>query len=231
MFDPKQIEEKIKQSDWWQKASITVDSHYCNASGVMLTHHLQKVHDNVEAIFRQAATGFYGHLFSLLEQLNIAKEELKSELKIVALLHDIGKTAEDKSMLIPHPLTGKPVHKRHGLVSLMAAMEIAGPYLETLEARRAHIYRTIELHDMSYGLFREHQETHIIPPYNTWTAINHKIHSLPAVGLLYLLVFKLADIHGHDNIADVVWFYRAAKENYFAQLHIDLPIPEESDIR
>ena len=54
---------------------------------------------------------------------------------------------------------------------------------------------------------------------------------MPAAGLLYLLVFKLADIHGHDNIADVLWFYHAAKENYFTQLHIELPVPDESDIR
>jgi len=166
-----------------------------------------------------------------MDQLNINKAELKSELKVVALLHDIGKTAEDKSMVIPHPLTGKPAHMRHGLVSLMAAIEIVGPYLETMEVTRAHIYRTIELHDMSYGLFREHQETLIIPPYSKWTSINHKIHLMPAAGLLYLLVFKLADIHGHYNIADVLWFYHAAKENYFTQLHIDLPVPEESDIR
>ncbi len=231
MFNPRQIEEKIKQSDWWQKASTTIDSHYCNASGIMLTHHLQKVHDNVEAIFQQSATGFYGSMFNLMDHLKINKDELKSELKVVALLHDIGKTAEDKSMIIPHPLTGKPAHLRHGLVSLVAAIEILGPYLETLEVTRAHIYRTIELHDMSYGLFREHQETRILPPYSKWTSINHKIHSMPAAGLLYLLVFKLADIHGHDNIADVLWFYRAARENYFTQLQIDLPIPEESDIR
>jgi len=231
MFNPQQIEEKIKRSAWWQQAAVTVDSHYCNTSGIMLTHHLQVVHDNVEAIFQQQATGFYGNLFNLLQQLNINKEELKSELKVVALLHDIGKTAEDKLLLIPHPLTGKPAHKRHGLVSLMAAMEIVGPDLINMETRRAHIYRTIELHDMSYGLFREHQETRIMPPYSRWTSINHKIHSLPAAGLMYLLVFKLADIHGHDNIADVLWFYHAAKENYFNQLHIELPVPEESDIR
>jgi hypothetical protein len=231
MFNPHQIEEKIKYSDWWQKASITVDSHYCNTSGIMLTHHLQVVHDNVEAIFQQAATGFYGSLFNLLQQLNIEKDELKNELKVVALLHDIGKTAEDKSMVIPHPLTGKPAHKRHGLVSLMAAIEILGPELETTETQRAHIYRTVELHDMSYGLFREHQETRIIPPYSRWTYINNKIHSLPAAGLLYLLVFKLADIHGHDNIADVLWFYHAARENYFTHLNIELPVPDESDIR
>ncbi len=231
MFNPKQIEEKIKQSDWWQKASVTVDCHYCNTSGIMLTHHLQRVHDNVEAIFQQPATGFYGNLFNLLQQLNIDKEELKCELKIVALLHDIGKTAEDKSMIIPHPLTGKPAHMRHGLVSLMAAMEIVGSDLATSETRRAHIYHTIELHDMSYGLFREHQESRIMPPYSKWISINNKIHSLPAAGLLYLLVFKLADIHGHNNIADVLWFYHAANKNYFTQLHMELPVPEESDIR
>jgi hypothetical protein len=84
---------------------------------------------------------------------------------------------------------------------------------------------------MSYGLFREHQSTRIVPPYSRWTSINNKIHAQPAAGLLYLLIFKLADIHGHANISDVLWFYNAAKETYFKRLGIDLPIPEESDIR
>jgi hypothetical protein len=146
-------------------------------------------------------------------------------------LHDIGKTEEDKTLVIPHPLTGKPAHKRHGLVSLIAAMEILETDLAFLHLSRNHIYRTIELHDMSYGLFREHQNTRIVPPYSRWTSINNKIHTQPAAGLLYLLIFKLADIHGHANISDVLWFYNTAKESYFNKLQIDLPIPVESDIR
>ena len=111
MFNLQSIENKIKQSRWWQKAAVTVDSHHCNTSGIMLTHHLQQVYDNIDAIFCQPEIGFYGRLFNLLRQLSIDKTALEKELKIVALLHDIGKTEEDKSIIISHPLTGKPAHK------------------------------------------------------------------------------------------------------------------------
>lgn len=231
MFDFQKIETKIIASGWWRKAAITVDSHYGPNSNIMLTHHLQAVHQNVDIIFNQPENGFYKALFTLLHRLHLNKEALRTELKIIALLHDIGKTEEDKTLVIPHPLTGKPAHKRHGLVGLMAAMEILASDLDGMPESKNHIYRTVELHDMSYGLFREHQSTRIVPPFSKWKYINHKIHTQPAAGLMYLLIFKLADIHGHENISDVLWFYNSVKANYFNPLGIDLPVPAEIDIR
>jgi hypothetical protein len=231
MFNTGDLETKIKNSIWWKAASNTIDNHYCNHSGIMLTHHLLAVYNNIESIFNQPATGFYGELFALLPTLKLHKEEVKDELKIVALLHDIGKPQEDKSLVMPHPLTGKPAHKRHGLVGLMAAMEIIGPDLTHLPEKRSRIYRTVELHDMSYGLFREFMATGNIPLNEKWHYINNKVHTLTGAGLMYLLLFKLADIHGHDNISDIIWFYETVKEQYFNQLNIDLPIPTDADIR
>jgi hypothetical protein len=231
MFNLQFLENKIKQSHWWHLASCTPDSHYSNSSGIMLTHHLSAVHDNVAEIFRKPCSGFYGKMFDLLPELQLNKEEVRQELRIAALLHDIGKPKEDKSVVIPHPLTGKPAHKRHGLVALMAAMEIIGADLEHLPEKRNRIYRTVELHDMSYGLFREYQSTGIVPAGEKWNYINDKIHTLTGGGLLYLLLFKLADIHGHANIGDVTWFYNNVKLQYFDELHLDLPIPAETDIR
>lgn len=231
MLNLQAIENKIKQSTWWQIAAVTADRHESNTSGVMLTHHLEAVYDNVEAIFQQPDTGFYGALFQLLQQLKLDKTEIRNELKIIALLHDIGKTAEDKLLVIPHPLTGKPAHKRHGLVGQMAAMEILADDVEMLPDCRSRIYRTVELHDISYGLFREYKLANIVPAFERWSYINNKVHILPAAGLLYLLIFKLADIHGHANIEDVVWFYHTVKQHYFDQLQIELPIPGEADIR
>ena len=113
----------------------------------------------------------------------------------------------------------------------MAAMEILVAEFSDISATRNRIFRAIELHDMSYGLYREHQVTNVIPACDQWTNLNNKIHTEPAAGLMYLLVFKLADIHGHDNIMDVLWFYHTAKANYFDQLDIELPLPTETDIR
>lgn len=231
MMNLRRLENKIKTSSWWQIAAATTDSHHSNESGVMLTHHLQAVHENVMAIFQKGDSVFYNGLFSLLQQLQLEKAEVQEELKIIALLHDIGKIGEDKTLVIPHPLTGKPAHKRHGLVSLMATMEILAGDLEAAPEKRNRIYRTVELHDISYGLFREYKTIRIIPAYERWAYINNKIHPVPATGLLYLLIFKLADIHGHANIADVLWFYNTVNENYFRNLNIQLPIPAEQDIR
>jgi hypothetical protein len=231
MLQLQAIETKIRQSYWWQQAAVMADRHESNTSDVMLIHHLEAVYDNVELIFQQPAAGFYGDLFQLLQQLQLNKDEVRDELKLIALLHDIGKTAEDKSLVIPHPLTGKPAHKRHGLVGLMAAMEILGTDLDHLPEKKNRIYRTVELHDIFYGLFREYQAADMIPTCERWTYINNKIHQQPAAGLLYLLIFKLADIHGHANISDVLWFYQTVKQHYFDILNIDLPIPGEGDIR
>jgi len=227
----KDITLKIKASNWWEKAAVTVDSHFTNTDQVMLTHHLEAVHDNVEALFQPTQTRFVQELLDLLQHFQLDKKQVEPELKIVALLHDIGKTEEDKSLIIPHPLTGKPAHKRHGLVSLMAAMEILGDDFKDDIATKNRLFRTIELHDMSYGLFRQYETMGDLPQQDRWHYISNKIYPAPGVGLLYLLVFKLADIHGHANIGDVIWFFTQVKTNYFNHLGIDLPIPSESDIR
>ncbi len=231
MFHIQSIENKIKESHWWKTAENTVDNHYSNNSGIMLSDHLLAVYNNIETIFNKPATVFYGNMFSLLPQLQLQKDEVKDELKIVALLHDIGKTQEDKTLVIPHPLTGKPAHKRHGLVGLIAAMEILGEELKPYPEKKMRIYRTVELHDMSYGLFREYEINGVIPQNDRLNYINNKIHTVTGGGLFYLLLFKLADIHGHANITDVLWFYNTVKENYFDLLEIELPIPVEADIR
>lgn len=231
MFNPQYLETKIRQSGWWKLAASTVDTHHSNISGVMISHHLEAVYNNVDIIFNKPAAGFYGKMFDLLPQLQLNKNEVRDELKIVALLHDIGKPAEDKLLVVPHPLTGKPAHKRHGLVGLMAAMEIIAADLEHIPEKRNRIYRAVELHDVSYGLFREYKATGDVPANERWDYINNKIHTLTGAGLLYLLFFKLADIHGHANIGDVTWFYRTVKETYFDKLQLDLPVPSETDIR
>jgi len=224
------LEEKIKQSAWWQKANVTVDSHYDNTSGIMLSHHLLAVHYNVAIVFQHQNNTFYNRLFELLNYFGLTKETAEAELKLIALLHDLGKLEEDKSIIIPHPITGKPAHKRHGLVSMMMATSILEKDLNDDEAARTRILRTVELHDMSYGLFREFKQTGQLPLAERWKRINDKINPTPGAGILYLLLFKLADTHGHLNIEDVVWFYHTVKEAYYQDLHIDLPLPTEEDV-
>jgi hypothetical protein len=225
------LEQKIRSSNWWQKAANTIDSHYTNTSSIMLTHHLEAVYTNVEDIFSNQQTAFMQQMVVLAEQLKLNIHLLKEELKIIALLHDIGKTEEDKSQIIPHPLTGKPAHLRHGLVSLMATMEIIGTDIAAYPQQQTSIYRTVELHDFSYGMYREFKLTGEEPNIERLTHVSRKIHTTPGAGLLYLLLFKLADIHGHANIGDVIWFYTLAQKKCFNLLQLHLPIPQENNIR
>ena len=224
------LEEKIRLSNWWSMARSMPDSHYHKNSGIMLTDHLEAVYDNVEDIFSRPETGFYGRLFDLLRNMKMIKARVKDELKIVSLLHDIGKTKEDKTQVIPHPLTGKPAHLRHGIVGLMATMEIIGADLIPFPQQQKNIYRTVELHDISYGLFREFNVTGNIPQKDKLHYIGNKIHEIPSIGLLYLLIFKLADTHGHDNLTDIIWFYHVAQERHFSHLNMHLPVPDVKDI-
>lgn len=224
------LEEKIRLSNWWSMARSMPDSHYHKNSGIMLTDHLEAVYDNVEDIFSRPETGFYGRLFDLLRNMKMNKARVKDELKIVSLLHDIGKTKEDKTQVIPHPLTGKPAHLRHGIVGLMATMEIIGADLIPFPQQQKNIYRTVELHDISYGLFREFNVTGNIPQKDKLHYIGNKIHEIPSIGLLYLLIFKLADTHGHDNLTDIIWFYHVAQERHFSHLNMHLPVPDVKDI-
>ncbi len=231
MLNLPETEQLIRQSDWWRKAAETPDRHEHCSSGVMLTDHLEAVYRNVQEVFSMPPEGFDGQLFSLMGALGMGPRQMEYELRVVALLHDVGKTGEDKSLVIAHPLTGKPAHKRHGLVSLLAAMEILGEVLVNDPGCRDRIYRTIELHDISYGLFREYRAARVVPGFERWSYINDKIFPRAGAGLLYLLVFKLADTHGHADVQDVEWFYRNVKLHYFDAIGMPLPVPAPGDIR
>jgi hypothetical protein len=223
--------DKIIHSGWWLRATQCVDSHYSNIDGVMLSDHLLAVTENIDKIFNYPFTPFLSGLFSLLPALNLNAEQFCAELKIVSMLHDIGKIEYDKSKLILHPIHGNYTIKRHSIVSLYAAIEILDGEELLSDTIKKRIYAVIEEHDVSYGLFCEWIRTGKVPQYERWKELNDKIDSTPGAGLMYLLFFKLADTHGHWNITDVIWFYKQANIKYFNRLGIDLPIPKESDIR
>jgi HD domain len=225
------LEQQIQQSHWWQKACSCPDRHYHATHGIMLTDHLLAVTHLVEQIFTNQSNHFLQEMFLLIEALGLDKRKIRDELVLVALLHDIGKTEDDKSQYVVHPLTKQIVINRHSVVGVKAAKEILddSPLLSLAEKKR--IYWIVEQHDISYGLFREFKKDGLEPDYATWQIINNNIHPVPGAGLLYLLIFKLADIHGHANIEDVIWFYKTVFQHYFKAECIRLPIPKETDIR
>ncbi len=197
----------------------------------MLAHHLQAVCENVENIFFSKQNRFLENMFGFIRQRGMDTVKMYEHLMVVALLHDIGKTEDDKSIEVPHPLFGYSTVKRHSVVGVYAAMDILGND-HTLSAEdKSIIFSVIEEHDVSYGLFREYKQKGLIPTSARWHELNAKISAVHGEGLLYLLLFKLADIHGHANIEDVTWFYQRVNQDYFMPVGLHLPIPRESDIR
>lgn len=223
--------QKIRRSVWWRRASTCIDPHYSNTSGVMLVDHLSAVTGNVERIFTARHLSFLCRLFLVVEAMGLSKEKMRRELKIAAMLHDIGKTEDDKSVTMPHPLDGHLTIKRHSVVGLFAARDIFHHCDLLSEDEKALIYSVIEEHDVPYGLFREYKQQRLRPTFERWQQLDEKISSQPGVGLMYLLLFKLADVHGHCNIEDVIWFFDAVSQTYFRPLGYTLPVPRESDIR
>ena len=221
----------IHQSVWWRRACTCVDPHYSNTSGVMLVDHLNAVCANVEALFTVRFSPFLSSLFDFAESLELSKAHLQQTLRLVALLHDIGKTEDDKSVLIPHPLHGHLVHKRHSVVGVYAAKDIYH-YSDILAPDEKHLlYSVIEEHDVSYGLFKESRRLGTLPTFVRWQALNQKISPVDGTGLLYLLLFKLADTHGHCDLEDVNWFFEQTAQAYFKPLGLHLPIPRTTDVQ
>ena len=223
--------EKIRQTTWWTKATNYKDRHYDDSSSIMLSDHLNSVALSIEKIFNDAQSPFLSGLFSLFNVLNLDKEKVKQELLVVALLHDIGKTEDDKTQKIEHPLKKELVSKRHPVVGVQAAVDILASEATLSDTDKSKIYAIIDEHDTPYGLYRQFEKTGIVPEFKSWKKLNSKIDEKDGVGLLYLLIFKLADIDGHESIEDVIWFFKAARDKYFNQLGLQLPIPNESDIR
>lgn len=225
------ILDNIRQTDWWTKATKYKDRHYDASSGVMLSDHLNSVSASIDTIFNDTESQFISELFSLFNFLNLNNEKVKQELQIVALLHDIGKTEDDKTQKIQHPLKNEMVSKRHPVIGVQAAIEVLGSDTSLSDTDKAKIYALVDEHDTPYGLFRQFEKTGVVPEFKSWRKLNNKIDEKDGVGLLYLLIFKLADIDGHESVEDVIWFFKTAQEKYFNQLGLQLPIPNESDVR
>ncbi len=225
------IIDKIRQSDLWTKASNYKDRHYDASTGIMLTDHLNSVNASIEKIFSDTGSHFISEVFLLTDLLNLNKDRLRQEQQIVALLHDIGKTDDDKTLKIEHPLKKEFVPKRHPVLGVIAAIDILAAETSLNETDKAKIYALIDEHDTPYGYYRQYEKTGVVPEFKSWKKLNDKIDAKDGAGILCLLIFKLADIDGHENIDDVVWFFKAAKEKYFDPLGLQLPLPQANDIR
>ncbi len=57
-----------------------------------------------------------------------------------------------------------------------------------------------------------------IPKGNSWARLDRAIDDREdGPGIILLCVFKLADIDGHEDVDDVVWFFEQTYSSYLRQ--------------
>jgi hypothetical protein len=65
-----------------------------------------------------------------------------------------------------------------------------------------------------------------------WVKLGGKISSNDeSLGIILLAVLKLADIDGHEEIEDVVWFFDLANSTILRKRGRWLPVPTVEDVR
>jgi len=218
----------IKNSNWWRDAEKMPDNHYTNDAGISLADHLTAVHDNLNSLLSKNTDQFWGQFLQSLTSTGLIISEITEILAPVALIHDIGKTMEDKITKIEHPLTGKLVEKRHPIVGVIASLELLPVDLPNRES----IISIIEQHDTPYSWFQQFQKNGQIPKRKSWARLDRKIDSKEdGTGLILLSIFKIADIHGHKYVDDVKWFIEQANINYLNQKGKSLPVPDIDNIK
>ena len=223
------VEEQIKQSDWWRDAEKTPDRHYEESEGVMLADHLVSVQGNLHQLLNpDGIDGYFDELRQALTGMGLDLAVVEKLLSPVALLHDIGKPREDKGAKIEHPLTRKETRKRHPVVGLIAAMEI----LPDEHPEKDKVLALIDAHDTPFSWYMQAQKTGQIPNPKSWAKLDRKIDPREdGTGMVLLALFKLADIDGHVNVEDVCWFLEQANSNYLNQKGKWIPVPTLEDIK
>jgi hypothetical protein len=223
------VEQIIKESEWWRLAQNTPDRHYPPDAGVSLADHLDRVLQNLQFL----GDGEMGHpYFSVLNRALVALQmdplAMVETLAPVALLHDIGKTKDDKNADIEHPITGKMVKKRHPILGVCAALELLPADLP----RRETVVTLIEEHDTPYSWYVQHQRSGQIPGRKAWARLDRKINAREdGSGLVLLALFKIADVDGHENVDDVPWFIDQCNCNYLDDFGKTLPIPSREVVK
>lgn len=165
---------------------------------------------------------YAAELRETLQFVGLAPNALASTLETVALLHDIGKPRENKDRTTIHPLTGKTVPRRHPVVGAVAALEL----VPESDDSRGLIASLVAKHSTGWSWYRNWTKSGQQPSDKAWNRLDQSIeHSRDGVGLLLLALFKMADIDGHDDLSDVVWFVQRANRGALSRWKMTLPLP------
>ncbi|MBE0538523.1 MAG: HD domain-containing protein [Ignavibacterium sp.] len=225
--------EKIYLSSWWERAKTYPDRHFPKESGLMLSDNLLSVLKNSERIFKsEPDNDFYEVLYVYLLDTGFDLYRSKEILKVVALLHDIGKPEDDKEKEIEHPIKKTLVKKRHPVLGVCSAIEILDGQSDFTDNEKQVIFNLIDEHDTPFSWFRQFEKSKAIPEFKSWKKLDNKIAGdrNDSFGINMLALFKIADIDGHESIADLIWFFVQLNEKYLNQLGKPIPLPIEKDL-
>ncbi len=201
-----------------------------SSAGVTLADHLQRVYRNLHLMLssEEISGGYFAELRQALVKDGFDLNSLLAILEPVALLHDIGKTKEDKKADCEHPLTHKAVKMRHPIVSLIAALET----LPESQEHRDTILALVEEHDTPFSWYMQFQRSGQIPGRKSWSQLDRRIEPREdGSGLVLLSIFKLADVDGHENVEDVPWFIELANSNLLQEKGKWVPVPDRTTIQ
>jgi hypothetical protein len=222
-------EEAIRKSPWWREAQGMPDRHYDESAGVTLADHLHRVHENLRLVLSSdGLDGYFEELRQALANMGLNPGAMLDVLRPVALLHDIGKTREQKDVEGEHPLTQKAVKMRHPIVGLLAAIDT----LPEDQENRDTVLVLVEEHDTPFSWYMQFQRSGEIPKRKSWARLDRKIDPREdGTGLILLSVFKLADIDGHADVSDVPWFIDQVNQSFLREKGRWLPVPDQSSIQ
>ncbi len=218
------LENNILASSWWAAAERTADRHGLSGAGATVADHLLAVHRMVELLLQSddAVDPYVGELRRRLDGAGVPAT-VAADLRIVALLHDIGKPREDKQETTVHPLSGKRVPRRHPVVGAGAALEL----IPDSFSRKDLIAALVAKHGTGWSWYRQWASSGQVPSRKAWRRLDR---GLPAgregLGVVHLVLFKLADVDGHVDLQDVRWFVRRANQALLDDLDLSLPVPD-----
>jgi len=97
---------------------------------------------------------------------------------------------------------------------------------------RETILALVEEHDTPFSWYVNFVNSSQAPKRKSWAKLDRNIDPKEdGSGIIALAVFKLADIDGHENVADVTWFFDQANSAYLVEKGKWLPVPGEGAIR
>ncbi len=218
------LETTILASSWWAAAEETADRHKSSETWRTVADHLLAVHRLVELLLHSAEVvdPYALELRRRLHRMGVPAT-VAADLEIVALLHDVGKPRESKQETTLHPLTGKRVARRHPVVGAGAALEL----IPETHGRRLLIAALVAKHGTGWSWYRQWASSGQLPSRKAWRRLDRR---LPAgregLGVVLLVLFKLADVDGHAELSDVPWFARRANQALLDDLGMSIPVPD-----